>query len=239
MNKYNIMYGAIFKQYEEGLITLEDAQILNDTAYDRYICEFTFTHNNKNLVEDTKTCKKIIKDSMKEIESNIRKGNFDVATELIDDTRKALQSLYISVKNCPEDKLDIVLPIVFQTVSSIILTSAIEITLDKYTHYVKDLYSDPDYKPNPLSFKDIYNDNTHKVLGDKTFDTTPKTLVKDDAKAVLIPELFNTINKIRAGEDGSLNPYRNKAIIAIKNAETKLDKLENKLIKAEAKALSH
>ena len=37
MNMYDVMYEAICDKYEHGEITLEDAELLNDVAYEKYM----------------------------------------------------------------------------------------------------------------------------------------------------------------------------------------------------------
>ena len=47
MNMYDIMYEAICDKYEHGEITLRDAKILNNTAYEKYVIEAGDSDNKK------------------------------------------------------------------------------------------------------------------------------------------------------------------------------------------------
>ena len=52
MNKYDIIFEALQQKVNAGILTLEDAEILNDLAYEKYISEA----NNVSIISEAKDC---------------------------------------------------------------------------------------------------------------------------------------------------------------------------------------
>ena len=75
MNMYDVMYEAICDKYEHGEITLEEAEMLNDTAYDKYIVETSKETKAKRYKTQYKSAKSA--DDISKIREQNKVGTLD------------------------------------------------------------------------------------------------------------------------------------------------------------------
>ena len=189
MNMYDVMYEAICDQYENGEITLEEAEILNDVAYDKYIIEAELTKQQKKEKKKEYKEKEIRKELYGTYGGRPKFTNNRKKIEVLDESHRYLRKL----ANSRDDESDKKLALAYKSIKGI--TGSPEDSNIEYSTYRdytgKDKPWDEDYK------KDKERGYVYNV-------TTYPHSERDDNGKKIISKDKNLIH--RTNYDGEIRP---------------------------------
>ena len=225
MNKYDIIFESLQEKVFDGELSVDEAEILNDLAYEKYILENTAktdilgrTGLNSTIKKATSETKRAIKADKSYIKKCIKKNDFDSAYKAIDSCRKNFIELKNIVFEAPTTTSDDVFSKVEQFAKEFVSEIVTDIATNTLIKTAKNVRQGKDVRKS-VEFGGLTVADAIKA----PIGSTGMVVLKDK------------INKHRAGDMRTKNNIKNKCIASINKALKKLDTLEASVRKAENK----
>jgi hypothetical protein len=242
MNKYDAIFNEIQRRVDNGDITLEKAEKLNDMAYELYAEAFEGDLKINKLLGD---CRKEYQDNIKDIKKAIKAGNITVAKRNIQSAKKNIVEAKKIVDKIPTDESDDTLGYLVETANAFVKITLADMILTGIVAGTTAVVA----VSSAIKAAEVYGMDITSIPGASgktkrqlvsaagvsagtsgaTAPLTNKKAVGQNATVALIGAALATLIRYKKGKD--INYYKSYAKKQFDRCMKHLDKLDKKLDK--------
>ena len=219
MNEYEVIFESLQNQLDQGLITYELAEEVNDLAYDKYVVESDSNDPNHKYIDELVKSKNTNHTYSKKVRRLVKDKKYNQAIAVLKKEQKELDDIRKTIKKIDCDVFDsymgTLVALIIDCLKYVALSVAFSIGVD------------------------VINKHTGKILSDKATINVGSSIAKgkvigDEITDVVLmaDRIYKKKNKGKKITPADFNLFKNRVISSINIMTNKIDKKIKELEKA-------